>query len=58
MTALYYEQNFCTGFTLHLAVDAGVTEGVLKLQQRVKLRNLRLQTGLLDLSLMYNTIKL
>lgn len=52
MTALYYEQNFCTGFTLHLAVDAGATEGALKLGQRVKLRNLRLQAGLLDLSLM------
>ena len=52
MTALSYWQNFCTGFTLHLAVDAGATEGALKLGQRVKLRNLRLQTGLLDSSLM------
>lgn len=52
MTALYYEQNFCTGFTLHLAVDASATEGVSKLGQGVKLRNLRLRTGLLDLTLM------
>ena len=52
MTALYYEQNFCTGFTLHLAVDAGATEGVSKLGQGVELRNLRLRTGLLDLTLM------
>ena len=36
MTALYYEQNFCTGFTLHLAVDAGATEGVSKLGQGVE----------------------
>ena len=52
MTALYYEQNFCTGFTLHLAVDAGAIEGVLKLGQGVKVGNLRLETGLLYLSLM------
>ena len=45
MTALSYEQKFCTGFTLHLAVDAGATEAVLKLGQGVKVRNLHCTFG-------------
>lgn len=40
MTALYYKQNFCTGFTLHLAVDVGATEGALKLGQGVRVEEL------------------
>ena len=31
---------FCTGFTLHLVVDAGATEGVLKLRQGVQVEEL------------------